>query len=61
MCVCVSVKSHLTFGASLRPENTVAYSVGNRGQKIFFENALFKSYEVKHKPKSQYAIKLDRA
>ena len=26
LSVCVSVKSHLTSGASLRPENTVTYS-----------------------------------
>ena len=32
--VCVSVKSHLTSGASVRPENTVTYSAGNGGQKI---------------------------
>ena len=32
--VCVSVKSHLTLEASLRPENAVTYSVGNEGQKI---------------------------
>ena len=30
----MSVKSHLTFGASVRPKNTVTYSAGNRGQKI---------------------------
>ena len=30
--VCVFVKSHLTSGASVRPENAVTYSVGNRGQ-----------------------------
>ena len=30
----MSVKSHLTSGASVRPENTVAYSAGNGGQKI---------------------------
>ena len=24
-CVCVSVKSHLTYGASVRPENAVTY------------------------------------
>ena len=29
-CVCLSVKSHLTSGASVRPEN----SAGNGGQKI---------------------------
>ena len=56
--VCLSVKSHLTSGASVRPENTVTYSAGNRGQKIcgvFFETAPFKSYGVKRKRKSQYA------
>ena len=40
--VCVSVKSHLTYGASVRPENAVTYSAGNEGQKIcrvFFETA----------------------
>ena len=42
MCVCVSVKSHLTSGASVCPENTVMHSVGNEGQKtcgVFSENA----------------------
>ena len=34
VCLSVSVKSHLTSGASVRPENTVTYSVGNGGQKI---------------------------
>ena len=34
MCVCVSVKSHLTYGASVLPENSVIYSTGNKGQKI---------------------------
>ena len=34
LCVCVSVKSHLTYGASVRPENAVTYSAGNEGQKI---------------------------
>ena len=32
--VCVSVKSHLTYGASVRPENAVTYSAGNEGEKI---------------------------
>ena len=32
--VCVSVKSHLTYGVSVRPENAVTYSAGNEGQKI---------------------------
>ena len=31
--VCLSVKSHLTYGASVRPENAVTYSAGNEGQK----------------------------
>ena len=56
--VCLSVKSHLTSGASVRPENTVTYSAGNGGQNIcgvFFETAPFKSYGVKRKRKSQYA------
>ena len=34
VCVCVSVKSHLTYGASVRPENAVTYSAGNEGQKV---------------------------
>ena len=36
----MSVKSHLTYGASVRPEN--AYSAGNEGQKsgVSSENAL---------------------
>ena len=57
VCVCVSV-CHLTSGASVCPENTVAYSAGNGGQKIcgvFFETTPFKSYGVKRKLKSQYA------
>ena len=42
VCVCLSVKSHLTYGASVCPENAVTYSAGNEGQKIcgvFSENA----------------------
>ena len=34
LCVCVSVKSHLTYGVSVRPENAVTYSAGNEGQII---------------------------
>ena len=34
VCVCLSVKSHLTSGASVRPENPVTYSVGYGGQNI---------------------------
>ena len=40
--VCLSVKSHLTSGASVRSENTVTYSAGNKGQKncgVFSETA----------------------
>ena len=55
MCVCVSVKSHLTSGASVRPENAVTYPASNGGPKICFETASFKSYGVKRKRKSQYA------
>ena len=43
--VCVSVKSHLTSGTPVRPENTVTYSAGNGGQNIcgvFSENTSFK-------------------
>ena len=34
MSVCLSIKSHLTSGASVRRENAATYSVGNKGQKI---------------------------
>ena len=34
MCVCVSVKSHLTSEASVRPENAVTNSAGEEGRKI---------------------------
>ena len=58
VCVCVclsvclsvcllSVKSHLTLEASLRPENAVTYSVGNEGQTncgVFSDTASFQSY-----------------
>ena len=58
--MCLSVKSNLTSGASVRPENTVTYSAGNGGQNIcgvFFETALFSSYGVKRKRKSQLLIR----
>ena len=32
--VCLSVKSHLTYGASVRSENAVTYSASNEGQKF---------------------------
>ena len=47
LCVYLSVKSHLTSGVSVRPENTVTYSVSNGGQKIcgfFSETAPFQRY-----------------
>ena len=53
--VCVSVfKSHLTYGASVRPENAVTYSVGNEGQNVcgdLPETTTFKSYAVKYERK----------
>ena len=55
--VCLS-KSHLTYGASVRPENAVTHSAGNEGQKIcgdLPETTAFKSYAAKHERKSQYA------
>ena len=56
--VCLSVKSHLTSGASVRPENTVTYSAGNGGQNIcgvFFETASFKRYGVICLPTASYS------
>ena len=41
VCVCVSVKSHFTSGASARRENAATYLAGNEGQiicGIFSEN-----------------------
>ena len=32
--VCLSVKSHLTSGASVRRENAATYSAGNEGEKF---------------------------
>ena len=60
--VCLSVKSHLTYGASVRPENAVTYSAGNEGQKIcgdLPETTAFKSYAAKQERKSQYANYFD--
>ena len=58
LSICVSVKSHLTYGAYVRPENAVTYSAGTEGQKIcgdLPETTAFKSYAAKHERKSQYA------
>ena len=49
--VCLSVKSHLTYGASVRPENAVTYSAGNEGKNVcgdLPETTAFKSYAAKH-------------
>ena len=57
--LCVSVKSNLTPGASVRPENTVTYSAGNGGQNIcgvFSETAPFKSYGVICLPVTSYEV-----
>ena len=43
------VKSHLTSGASVYPENTVTYSVGNGGPNIcgvFSETALLRRFST---------------
>ena len=58
LSVCLSVKLHLTYGASVRPENAVTYSAANEGQKIcgdLPETTAFKSYAAKYERKSQYA------
>ena len=43
VCLCLSVKSHLTCGVSVRLENAVTYSVGNEGGNIFSETAPLQS------------------
>ena len=56
--VCLLIKSNLTYGASVRPENTAMYSAGNEGQKICGDlpkTTAFKSYATKHEQKGQYA------
>ena len=53
----MSVKSNLTSGASVCPENTVTYSADNKGPKIcgvFSETAPFKSYGVICLPVTSY-------
>ena len=52
--VCLSVKSHLTYRVSVRPENAVTYSAGNEGQKIcenLPETTAFKSNGIFAHPK----------
>ena len=60
LCVCLSVclLTHLTYGASVRPEKAVMYSAGKEGLKIcgdLPETTAFKSYATKQKRKNQYA------
>ena len=48
----------VAYGASVRPENAVAYSADNEGRKIcrdLSETTAVKSYAAKHERKSQYA------
>ena len=57
VCVCLFVcyKSHLTYEASVRPENAITYSAGNEGQNIcgdLPETTAFKSYAAKYERKS---------
>ena len=49
VCACLSVKSHLTSGASVRSENAVKYSVCNVGRKtcrILSQTVSFQSYHI---------------
>ena len=55
-------RSHLTYGAFVRPENAVTYSAGNKGRNIcgdLSETTAFKSYAAKHERRSQYAYYSD--
>ena len=57
MCVCVvgvCVKSNLTPGASVHPENTVTYSAGNRGQK-------FVGFSLRSKVMASFALHILRS
>ena len=59
LSVCVSVKSHPTYGASVRPENAVTFSAVNEGQKIcgdLPETTALKSYAAKHERKANMLI-----
>ena len=42
VCMCVSVKSHFTSGASVNPESTIMYSLCNGSLKVFSETALLR-------------------
>ena len=55
----VCVKSHHTSGVSVSPENPVAYSAGNGGQKncwAFFETALFWREMQAKEPRSDIPV-----
>ena len=61
------LKSHLTSGASVRPENTVTYSAGNGGQnivRIFSETAPLQRYTapdiVRHFGKPRIRVSIAR-
>ena len=59
VCVCLSVKSHLTSGTSNRAINEHAYLVAYECQKIcgdLPETTAFKNYTAKHERKSQLLI-----
>ena len=43
LSICLSVKSHLTSGTSVRLENAVTHSAGNEGG-VFSETASFQNY-----------------
>ena len=58
LCVCLSVKSHLTSRMSNRAIKEHAYLVAYKRQNIcgdLPETIAFKSYAAKHERKSQYA------
>ena len=58
LCVCLSVKSHLTSQMRYRAIKEHAYLVAYKRQKIcgdLSETTTFKSYAAKHERKSQYA------
>ena len=62
VCVSVCLKSLLTYGVSVHPENAVTYSFSEEGQKRgdLPETIAFKGYATKHEQKSQYTIILYR-
>ena len=58
VCLSVCLLTHLTYGASVRPEKAVMYSAGKEGLKIcgdLPETTAFKSYATKQERKNQYA------